>query len=79
MFLFRHRINTRKAGAMTSILGIGECMIELSSAGDDLWRQRFSGDVFNALWYARAHSADDADRNQISTERPDQTEISFAP
>ena len=46
---------------MTSLLGIGECMIELSSAGDDLWRQRFSGDVFNALWYARAHSADDAD------------------
>ncbi|MEP5152525.1 sugar kinase [Planktotalea sp.] len=41
---------------MTSILGIGECMIELSSAGDDLWRQRFSGDVFNTLWYARAHA-----------------------
>lgn len=41
---------------MTSILGIGECMIELSSAGPDLWRQRFSGDVFNALWYARAYS-----------------------
>jgi len=41
---------------MTSILGIGECMVELSSAGSDLWRQRFSGDVFNALWYARAHS-----------------------
>ncbi|MBW4963398.1 sugar kinase [Sulfitobacter sp. CW3] len=46
---------------MTSILGIGECMIELSSAGDDLWRQRFSGDVFNALWYARAYSRDDTD------------------
>jgi 2-dehydro-3-deoxygluconokinase len=39
---------------MTSILGIGECMVELSSAGPGLWRQGFSGDVFNALWYARA-------------------------
>jgi 2-dehydro-3-deoxygluconokinase len=39
---------------MTSILGIGECMIELSSAGPGLWRQGFSGDVFNALWYVRA-------------------------
>lgn len=41
---------------MTSILGIGECMIELSSEGPDLWRQKFSGDVFNSLWYARGHS-----------------------
>ena len=41
---------------MTSILGIGECMIELSSAGPELWQQRFSGDVFNTLWYARANS-----------------------
>lgn len=46
---------------MTCILGIGECMVELSSAGSDLWRQRFSGDVFNALWYARAHAGDDTD------------------
>lgn len=44
---------------MTSILGIGECMVELSSAGSGLWRQSFSGDVFNALWYARALSCDD--------------------
>ncbi|MFT5796837.1 MAG: 2-dehydro-3-deoxygluconokinase [Candidatus Azotimanducaceae bacterium] len=43
---------------MTSILGIGECMVELSSAGTGLWRQGFSGDVFNALWYARALSDD---------------------
>lgn len=46
---------------MTSILGIGECMIELSSAGPDLWRQRISGDVFNVLWYARAYSAQDTE------------------
>jgi 2-dehydro-3-deoxygluconokinase len=46
---------------MTSILGIGECMIELSSEGPDLWRQRFSGDVFNSMWYARRHSSEDTD------------------
>ena len=39
---------------MKTILGIGECMIELSSAGENLWRQGFAGDVFNALWYAQA-------------------------
>lgn len=41
---------------MKSILGIGECMVELSSTEKGLWRQAFSGDVFNALWYARAFS-----------------------
>ena len=49
---------------MTTILGIGECMIELSAAGPGLWRQAFAGDVFNALWYARANS-------------PSETEIAF--
>ena len=33
-------------------------MVELSAAGPGLWRQGFSGDVFNALWYARALSHD---------------------
>jgi 2-dehydro-3-deoxygluconokinase len=44
---------------MASILGIGECMVELSSEGEGLWRQSFSGDVFNALWYARAYTSED--------------------
>jgi 2-dehydro-3-deoxygluconokinase len=44
---------------MASILGIGECMVELSSEGEGLWRQAFSGDVFNALWYARAYAPDE--------------------
>lgn len=44
---------------MKSILGIGECMVELSPAGDGLWQQAFAGDVFNALWYARALSGAD--------------------
>lgn len=29
-------------------------MVELSSAGNDLWRQSFAGDAFNTAWYARA-------------------------
>lgn len=39
---------------MKSLLGIGECMIELSSESDNLWREGFAGDVFNSLWYAKA-------------------------
>lgn len=36
------------------IVCIGECMIELSGAGEDLWRSGFAGDTFNTAWYARA-------------------------
>lgn len=45
---------------MKSLLGIGECMIELSSAGGQLLKQGFAGDVFNTLWYARALMTKDA-------------------
>jgi 2-dehydro-3-deoxygluconokinase len=41
---------------MKTILGIGECMIELSSEGKNLWRQGFAGDVFNTLWYAQSQA-----------------------
>jgi 2-dehydro-3-deoxygluconokinase len=33
---------------------IGECMVELSGRGADLWQMGFAGDTFNASWYARA-------------------------
>ena len=36
------------------IVSIGECMVELSGAGDDLWRSGYAGDTFNTAWYARA-------------------------
>ncbi|OUD08437.1 hypothetical protein BVC71_13100 [Marivivens niveibacter] len=36
------------------IVSIGECMVELSGAGADLWRSSFAGDTFNTAWYARA-------------------------
>lgn len=41
------------------LLGIGECMIELFPEAPGLWRQGFAGDVFNALWYARAYLGED--------------------
>jgi len=37
-----------------SFASIGECMIELSGRGDDLWQMGFAGDTFNTAWYARA-------------------------
>ncbi|WP_337269018.1 sugar kinase [Oryzifoliimicrobium ureilyticus] len=35
-------------------LSIGECMVELSQAGDSLLRKGFAGDTLNTAWYARA-------------------------
>ena len=33
---------------------IGECMVELSSAGEGLYRRGFAGDTLNTAWYVRA-------------------------
>ena len=38
---------------MGAFLALGECMVELSSAGGDLYRRGFAGDTFNTAWYAR--------------------------
>lgn len=35
-------------------LSIGECMVELSQAGNGLLRKGFAGDTFNTAWYAKA-------------------------
>lgn len=35
-------------------VSIGECMVELSQAGEGLLRKGFAGDTFNTAWYARA-------------------------
>lgn len=37
----------------TSILSIGECMVELSSEGGNTYSLGFAGDTFNAAWYLR--------------------------
>ena len=36
------------------IAAIGECMVELSSQGGELWRMGYAGDTFNTLWTLRA-------------------------
>ena len=36
-----------------SFLTIGECMVEMSEAGEGLFRRGFAGDTFNTAWYAR--------------------------
>lgn len=40
-------------------LSIGECMVELSQAGDGLLRKGFAGDTLNTAWYARACMPED--------------------
>lgn len=37
-----------------SVAAIGECMLELSARGDELWRMGHAGDTFNTLWALRA-------------------------
>lgn len=41
------------------ILSIGECMVELSQAGNGLLRKGFAGDTFNTAWYLRASLPED--------------------
>jgi 2-dehydro-3-deoxygluconokinase len=38
---------------------VGECMLEMSGPGDDLYRLGFAGDSLNTAWYARAALAGD--------------------
>ncbi|MDT1062804.1 sugar kinase [Paracoccus sp. CPCC 101403] len=42
------------------VVSVGECMVELSGAGQGLWRQAFAGDTFNTAWYLRALMPKDA-------------------
>jgi len=44
---------------MRKLVGVGECMVELSGAESGLLSQSFAGDVFNTLWYARKALNDD--------------------
>ena len=49
---------------MTRVIAIGECMVELSAAGDGLLRRRFAGDAYNTAVY-------------LKRARPLQTQVSF--
>ncbi|MTH78209.1 sugar kinase [Paracoccus aestuariivivens] len=42
------------------VVSVGECMVEMSGAGQGLWRQAFAGDTFNTAWYLRALMPQDA-------------------
>lgn len=45
---------------MKRVVAIGECMMELSGAGQpDLWRMGVAGDTLNTAWYARARLGPD--------------------
>ncbi len=37
-------------------MAIGECMVEMSVAGDGLYAQGFAGDTFNTLWHFARHA-----------------------
>ncbi|MDO1582264.1 sugar kinase [Rhizobium oryzicola] len=41
------------------VVSIGECMVELSQAGQGLLRKGFAGDTFNTAWYLRAALPED--------------------
>jgi 2-dehydro-3-deoxygluconokinase len=44
-------------GEMVEVFAsIGECMVELSPAGEGLYRRNFAGDTLNTAWYMRALS-----------------------
>src|ERR1700744_2414826 len=38
---------------MTRVIAIGECMVELSAAGEGLLRRRFAGDAYNTAVYLK--------------------------
>jgi 2-dehydro-3-deoxygluconokinase len=46
---------------------IGECMVELSPAGDGLYRRGFAGDTLNTAWGVRALTAPDRLRVRYQT------------
>jgi 2-dehydro-3-deoxygluconokinase len=50
--------NLQRKETMMRFLSIGECMVELSGAGDGLWRTGFAGDTLNTAWYLRALAPD---------------------
>lgn len=54
------------------VVSVGECMVELSGAGQGLWRQAFAGDTFNTAWYLRALMPADAQVDYLTCVGQDQ-------
>lgn len=64
----------------TSILSIGECMVELSATGANTYAMGFAGDTFNAAWYLRRLLPFDWDVSYftaLGTDRASDDMISF--
>lgn len=53
------------------VVSVGECMVELSGAGQALWRQAFAGDTFNTAWYLRARLPQSAQVDYLTCVGPD--------
>ncbi|KZK88572.1 2-dehydro-3-deoxygluconokinase [Pseudovibrio sp. Ad46] len=49
-----------------SIACIGECMLELAPAGNDLFRQSFAGDTFNTAVYLKRQFGEELDVSYIT-------------
>lgn len=49
----RHNVGSDllTAGSIKRIVAVGEAMVELSPAGEDLYRLSFGGDTFNTIWH----------------------------
>ncbi len=52
--------------AGTGVASIGECMLELSGAGEETWRMGFAGDTFNTLWAIRALTGETRPADYVS-------------
>ncbi len=50
----------------TGVASIGECMLELSGAGEETWRMGFAGDTFNTLWAIRALTEENQPTDYVS-------------
>ncbi len=49
-----------------AVASIGECMLELSGAGDGGWALNYAGDTFNTLWAIRALTPADIATDYVS-------------
>jgi len=53
-------------GMALAVAAIGECMLELSGRGGNLWLMGFAGDTFNTLWTLRALCEEDCKVDYVS-------------
>lgn len=59
-------------------LAVGECMLEISPAGEGLFRTGFAGDTFNTAWYLRKIANADIEVGYFSAIGDDEPSYSMA-